>query len=81
MGCRCGSDPELLWLWRRPVATATIRPLAWKPPYAAGAALENTKKTKKKKKRKKEKENENENNKCQRVYEENETIANENVKW
>ena len=40
VGCRRGSDPELLWLWRRPVATALIRPLAWEPPYAAGAAQE-----------------------------------------
>ena len=32
-------DPAL-WLWRRPVATAPIRPLAWEPPYAAGAAQE-----------------------------------------
>jgi len=47
--CRHGSDPELLWLWCRPVATAPIRPLAWEPPYAVGAALEKTKKTKKKK--------------------------------
>ena len=39
----------LLWLWYRPVATALIRPLAWKPPYAVGAALEKDKKTKKKK--------------------------------
>ena len=34
----------LLWLWRRPVATAPIRPLAWKPPYAMGAALKREKK-------------------------------------
>ena len=40
VGCRRGSDPTLLWLWRRPVATAPIRPLAWEPPYAAGAAQE-----------------------------------------
>ena len=40
VGCRHGSDPALLWLWRRPVATALIRPLAWEPPYAAGAAQE-----------------------------------------
>ena len=26
-------------LWCRPVATAPVRPLAWEPPYAAGAAL------------------------------------------
>ena len=35
VGCRRGSDPALLWLWRRPAATAPIRPLAWEPPYAA----------------------------------------------
>ena len=40
VGCRLGLDPELLWLWRRLVATAPIRPLAWEPPYAAGAAQE-----------------------------------------
>ena len=34
------NDPALLWLWRRPVATAPIRPLAWEPPYATGAAQE-----------------------------------------
>ena len=43
VGCRCGSDPELLWLWRRPVATAPIKPLAWEPPYAMGATLEKAK--------------------------------------
>ena len=36
--CRRSSDPELLWLWCRPVATAPIRALAWEPPHAAGAA-------------------------------------------
>ena len=60
VGCRCGSDPALLWLWRRPVATAPIGPLAWEPPYAAGAAQEiatttTTKRQKKKKKKKKKK--------------------------
>ena len=34
-----GSDPALLWLWCRPVAAAPIRPLAWEPPHASGAAL------------------------------------------
>jgi len=48
VGCRCGSDPVLLWLWRRLVATAPIRPLAWEPPYAAGAAQEIAKRQKKK---------------------------------
>ena len=39
VGHRHGSDPMLLWLWCRPEATAPIPPLAWEPPYAAGAAL------------------------------------------
>ena len=38
--CRLGSDPALLWLWRRLAATVPIRPLAWEPPYATGAAQE-----------------------------------------
>ena len=42
VGCRHGSDPELLWLWFRLVATALIRPLAWEPPYAVEVALEKT---------------------------------------
>ena len=29
VGCRRGWDPMLPWLWRRPAATAQIRPLAW----------------------------------------------------
>ena len=28
VGCRRSSDPALLWLWRKPVATAPIRLLA-----------------------------------------------------
>ena len=47
VGRRRGSDLALLWLWRRPAATAPIRPLAWDPPYATGVALEKGKKTKK----------------------------------
>jgi len=39
IGRKGGSDPALLWLWCRPVATALIGPLAWEPPYAVGAAL------------------------------------------
>jgi len=46
----------LLWLWHRPVATAPIRPLAWEPPYATSAALEEAKRQKKKKKEKERKE-------------------------
>ena len=49
---------SLLWLWRRPVDTAPIQPLAWEPPYAAGAAQEiattTTTTTTKDKKKKKE---------------------------
>ena len=41
----------LLRLWCRPVATAPIGPLAWEPPYAAGAALEKARQKKKKKKK------------------------------
>ena len=48
--CRRGSDPALLWLWCGLAATAPIRPLAWEPPYAAGAALEMAKRPKKFKK-------------------------------
>ena len=44
VGCRCGSDPTLLWLWHKPVATAPIGPVAWELPYAAGAALKRQKK-------------------------------------
>ena len=44
VGRRLSLDPALLWFWRRPVATAPIRPLAWEPPYASGAALEKGKK-------------------------------------
>ena len=43
VGCRLPSDPVLLWLWCRLVATARIRPLAWEPPYAVGVALEKEK--------------------------------------
>ena len=48
VGRRCGSDPELLWLWRRLAAVALIRPLAWEPPYAASVALKRTPPPKKK---------------------------------
>ena len=55
-GRRHGLDPTLLWLWCGPAATAQIQPLAWEPPYAAGAALK-TKRPKKKKKKKEKKRN------------------------
>ena len=47
VGCRCGSDSELLWFWHRLTATALIRPLAWELPYASAAAQEMAKKKKK----------------------------------
>ena len=43
VGRRHGSDMAWLWLWYRPAAAARIRPLAWEPPYAAGAALKKQK--------------------------------------
>ena len=46
---RLGSDPVLLCLCHRPVATVPIRPLACEPPYATNAALERQRKDKKKK--------------------------------
>ena len=50
VGRRLGLDPALLWLSRRPVATALIRPLAWERPCAMGAALKKKDKRPKKKK-------------------------------
>ena len=43
VGRRRGSDLLWLWLWHRPEASVLIRPLAWEPPYAIGAALEKAK--------------------------------------
>ena len=52
MSCGVGhrSGLDLALLWRRPVAIAWIRPLAWEPPYVTGVALEKTKTNKQKKK-------------------------------
>ena len=50
VGHRCGSDLALLWLWLWLAAIALIRPLAWEPPYATGAALEKAKRPPQKKK-------------------------------
>lgn len=44
IGHRCGLDPALLWLWRRPAPVAPIRPLAWELQYAMSAALKQTNK-------------------------------------
>ena len=52
-GCRYGSDPMLLWLWCRSVATSPIRPIAWEPPYAMGVALEKTKRKERKEEKRK----------------------------
>ena len=46
VGCRCGSDPTLPWLWPRLSAAALIRPLAWELPHATGVALKRNKRTK-----------------------------------
>ena len=43
VGRRRGSDPALLWLWRRQAAAAPIQPLAWELPHAAGVALKRKK--------------------------------------
>ena len=40
------SDLLLLRLWWRPAATASMRPLVWEPPWAAGAAPKRPKKKK-----------------------------------
>jgi len=44
VGLRRGSDLALLWLWHKPVATASIRPLAWEPSYAESMVLKRPKK-------------------------------------
>ena len=44
----------MLWLWRRPAATASIRPLAWERPYATAAALKKRKERKGKERKGKE---------------------------
>jgi len=46
VGCRRSLDLALLWLWCRPAAVALMGPLAWEPPYAAGAGLKSRRKTK-----------------------------------
>ena len=47
VGRRRGLDPTLLRLWCRLAAVAPTQPLAWEPPYAAGAALKKDKRQKK----------------------------------
>ena len=43
-GHRCGSDPVLLWQWRKPAAVAPIQPLAWELPCAMSMALKKQRK-------------------------------------
>ena len=43
VGRRHGSDQVWLRLWCRLTAGAPIRPLAWEPPHATGAALKRQK--------------------------------------
>ena len=47
IGCRCGTDPMLLWLWHRPAALAPIWPPAWELPYATCAAIKRKKEKRK----------------------------------
>ena len=47
VGRRFDSDPALLWLWRRPLATAPIRPPDWEPPQAVGVAPKKAKRQRK----------------------------------
>ena len=54
IGRRPGSDPALLWLCCRLAAIPPIGPLAWEPPYAAGAA---SPRAKQKNEKKREREN------------------------
>ena len=53
---RCGSDPVLLWLWRRSAAAAPIRSLAWGLPYGADAAARREREKKERRKERKGKE-------------------------
>ena len=46
MGCRCSSDPALLWCWLATVAP--IGPLAWEPPCVASVALKSKERKEKK---------------------------------
>ena len=43
IGCKCGSDLALLWLWYRLAAAAPIQPLAWELPYGTGVVLKTNK--------------------------------------
>ena len=49
VGHRLGLDPELLCLWHRLAATASIGPLGWEPLFASGGDQEKKKQTNNKK--------------------------------
>ena len=53
----------MLWLWRRPVATAPIGPLAREPPYARRGKKTKKKKEKKEKEKKRRLETEHSDHK------------------
>ena len=55
VGCKHRSDPVLLWLWCRRIATAQIQPLAWELLCAVNVALKGQNKRKEKVKRNKRK--------------------------
>ena len=50
MSCDVGRrhSSDLVWVWLWLAAAALTKPLAWEPPYAAGAANKRQKKKKKK---------------------------------
>ena len=48
IGCKCGLDLALLWLWCRLASAGLIPPLTWELPHATGVALKSKKKKKKK---------------------------------
>ena len=44
VGCKCGWEPVLLWLWCRLAAVALIQHLAWELPHVTDVALKRRKK-------------------------------------
>ena len=57
VGHRHGWDLTLLWLWCGLAAETPIRPLAWEPPYAAGAALKKEQKRRQQQQQQQQKKN------------------------
>ena len=50
VGCTCGLDPALLWLWYRAAPVALMQPLVWETPYIVGAVSPKINKNNKQKK-------------------------------